>query len=77
MHINIQVCFLQVIMFIVLTAFFVNACLAASALNALNDKGIVHRDMKPQNILICYPKGGSKLSTPPTELQLKIGQYEA
>ncbi|XP_076452282.1 serine/threonine-protein kinase unc-51-like [Babylonia areolata] len=47
----------------------------ASALNALNDKDIVHRDMKPQNILICYPKGGSKLSTPPTQLQLKIADF--
>ncbi|KAL8615273.1 hypothetical protein ACOMHN_051765 [Nucella lapillus] len=47
----------------------------ASALNALNDKDIVHRDMKPQNILICYPKGGTKLSTPPTQLQLKIADF--
>ena len=48
---------------------------SASALNALNDKGIVHRDMKPQNILICCAKGCNKLSTPPTQLQLKIGVF--
>ncbi|XP_070206130.1 serine/threonine-protein kinase unc-51-like [Littorina saxatilis] len=47
----------------------------ASALNALHEKGIMHRDMKPQNILICHGKGGNKLTTPPTQLQLKIADF--
>ena len=28
--------------------------------------------MKPQNIFICFAKGSNKLTTPPTQLQLKI-----
>ncbi|XP_076434612.1 serine/threonine-protein kinase unc-51-like [Babylonia areolata] len=47
----------------------------ASALKALYDKGIMHRDIKPQNILICIPKGGSKMTTPPTQLKFKIADF--
>lgn len=45
----------------------------AAAMKALNDKGIVHRDMKPQNILLCHPEG--KPSSPPNEMKLKIGKH--
>ena len=36
------------------------------------EKGIVHRDMKPQNLLLCNPPG-RKSKPSPTEMILKIG----
>ena len=36
------------------------------------EKGIVHRDMKPQNLLLCNPPG-RKTKPSPTEMILKIG----
>lgn len=44
---------------------------SAGAMKALNAKGVVHRDLKPQNILLCH---SGKANAPPQEIQLKIGQ---
>ena len=43
----------------------------AAAMLALKAKGIVHRDMKPQNILLCHD--GKSSNPPPHEIKLKIG----
>lgn len=45
----------------------------AEAMRALNAKGIVHRDMKPQNILLCFPPG---VKNPPAiDINLKIADF--
>jgi len=41
-------------------------------MRALNAKGIVHRDMKPQNILLCFPPGAK--NPPASQINLKIGK---
>lgn len=50
-------------------------------MRALNAKGILHRDLKPQNILLKfdskYPvkdKKGIRTYPPPEEIMLKIGE---
>lgn len=45
----------------------------AAAVRAMNSKGIVHRDMKPQNILLCNLT--SRPNPLPHEIRLKIGEY--
>ncbi|XP_060584865.1 serine/threonine-protein kinase ULK2-like isoform X3 [Ruditapes philippinarum] len=45
----------------------------AGAMRALNGKGIVHRDMKPQNILLCFPPGSK--NPPASEINLKIADF--
>lgn len=47
--------------------------LSAGAMRALNGKGIVHRDMKPQNILLCFPLGSK--NPPASQINLKIGKF--
>lgn len=54
----------------------------AGAMRALNAKGILHRDLKPQNILLKfdskYPvkdKKGSRIYPPPEEIMLKIADF--
>ncbi|KAK3085030.1 hypothetical protein FSP39_023107 [Pinctada imbricata] len=44
----------------------------AAAMKALNAKGIVHRDMKPQNILLCH---SGKSNAPANEIRLKIADF--
>ncbi|CAJ0581012.1 unnamed protein product, partial [Mesorhabditis spiculigera] len=45
----------------------------ARALKAINEKGIMHRDLKPQNILLCNP---SKRVNPPFhELVIKLADF--
>ncbi|XP_064613166.1 serine/threonine-protein kinase unc-51-like [Liolophura sinensis] len=44
----------------------------AGAMKALNAKGVVHRDLKPQNILLCH---SGKANAPPQEIQLKIADF--
>ena len=41
-------------------------------MKALVAKGIVHRDIKPQNILLCHPS--NKQHSKPAEMKLKIGE---
>ncbi|KAL4223474.1 Serine/threonine-protein kinase ulk2 [Mactra antiquata] len=45
----------------------------AGAMRALNAKGIVHRDMKPQNILLCFPPGAK--NPPASQINLKIADF--
>lgn len=45
----------------------------AAAMRALNAKGIVHRDMKPQNILLCFPPG--QKNPPASQINLKIADF--
>lgn len=45
----------------------------ADAMRALNAKGILHRDMKPQNILLCYPPG--QKNPPASQIVLKIADF--
>ena len=40
-------------------------------MKALNGKGIVHRDIKPQNILLCH---SGKPNASAKEITLKIGR---
>lgn len=40
----------------------------------MNQKDIVHRDMKPQNILLCLPPG-KRIDCPPSEIKLKIADF--
>lgn len=44
----------------------------AQAMKILQSKGILHRDLKPQNILLCHPEG-RRSST--TKTCIKIGNY--
>ncbi|XP_041349948.1 serine/threonine-protein kinase unc-51-like [Gigantopelta aegis] len=44
----------------------------AEAMKALNGKGIVHRDIKPQNILLCHP---GKPNASAKEIKLKIADF--
>ncbi|KAH3891533.1 serine/threonine-protein kinase ULK2-like isoform X2 [Dreissena polymorpha] len=43
------------------------------AMRALKDKGIVHRDMKPQNILLCFPPGNKNPVA--SQISLKIADF--
>lgn len=45
----------------------------AGAMKALVAKGIVHRDIKPQNILLCHPS--NKQHSKPAEMKLKIADF--
>ncbi|KAL8563423.1 hypothetical protein ACOMHN_051367 [Nucella lapillus] len=47
----------------------------ASALKALYEKDVMHRDIKPQNILLTIPKGGNRLTTPPTKIIFKLADF--
>lgn len=42
----------------------------AQAMEALRTKGILHRDLKPQNILLCHPEG---CRSSPINTCIKIG----
>lgn len=44
----------------------------AGAMKALYGKGVVHRDLKPQNILLSH--SGVKPYPQPSEIKLKIGR---
>ncbi|CAL1298289.1 unnamed protein product [Larinioides sclopetarius] len=44
----------------------------AEAMKVLNQKEVVHRDLKPQNILLCH---SGKLDPPPSEITLKIADF--
>ena len=44
--------------------------ITAGAMEALNAKGVVHRDIKPHNLLLTYPPGDTK----PTDIKIKIGK---
>lgn len=44
----------------------------AGAMRALHAKGVVHRDLKPQNILLAHAP--SKHHPAPSEIRLKIGE---
>ena len=44
--------------------------ITAAAMEALNAKGVVHRDIKPHNLLLTYPPGDTK----PTDIKIKIGK---
>ncbi|XP_067941545.1 serine/threonine-protein kinase unc-51-like [Watersipora subatra] len=43
----------------------------AGAMEALTAKGIVHRDIKPHNLLLSYPRPDAK----PTEIKIKIADF--
>ena len=43
----------------------------ASAMCALQSKGVVHRDLKPQNLLLSHSGHGSPM---PANIKLKIGK---
>ena len=44
----------------------------AEAMKVLNQKEVVHRDLKPQNILLCH---SGKPNPAPSEITLKIADF--
>lgn len=48
------------------------SCFSAEAMKVLNQKEVVHRDLKPQNILLCH---SGKPNPAPSEITLKIADF--
>lgn len=71
-HFFSQICkFFNYNVILIIIIFFI-----AKAIEAMNKKNVVHRDLKPQNILLCNPyKSSNTFNVSPKHLIVKLADF--